>query len=331
MKRTINVNIGGYAFHIEEDAYETLSSYLETLEKAYSADTNKKEIMSDIENRLGEILTEQKGGGEVIDLRMVALAKERIGAPEELEQAEQQDNPIKETRKKRHLYRDIDRNTFGGVCTGLGHYFDIDAVWIKLGFTLVTVCGAFCWDGQISWISILSYLILWLCLPAAKTIEQKCEMLGEPMKIVEYKDYMPTKAARRGSYGSRILGTIAGIFLLLWGFSMLAGSVAIPFCSHLVSTVEIKNEILYDSDIPTRYAEVLFYNVLCNTMMWWIVFAAAFIFSLLLVYEGIVLCFKIKRPSWHPGLILLILWFASLIVLIGYIAYQFNPITTFPW
>jgi phage shock protein PspC (stress-responsive transcriptional regulator) len=59
-----------------------------------------------------------------------------------------------------------------GVSAGLGHYFGIDAVWVRILFILL-VWGA----GT----GVLAY-ILWIVVPAAVTTE-KLEMTGEPVNI----------------------------------------------------------------------------------------------------------------------------------------------------
>jgi phage shock protein PspC (stress-responsive transcriptional regulator) len=61
-----------------------------------------------------------------------------------------------------------------GVSAGLGHYFGIDAVWIRIVFILL-VWGA----GT----GILAYVILWIVVPAAVTTSEKLEMTGEPVNI----------------------------------------------------------------------------------------------------------------------------------------------------
>jgi phage shock protein PspC (stress-responsive transcriptional regulator) len=61
-----------------------------------------------------------------------------------------------------------------GVSAGLGHYFGIDAVWVRILFILL-VWGA----GT----GVLAYIILWIVVPAAVTTSEKLEMTGEPVNI----------------------------------------------------------------------------------------------------------------------------------------------------
>jgi hypothetical protein len=56
MKVTVNINIGGYAFHIDEDAYHNLKAYLRSLELHFAGEESASEILADIEARMAELL-----------------------------------------------------------------------------------------------------------------------------------------------------------------------------------------------------------------------------------------------------------------------------------
>ncbi len=58
-------------------------------------------------------------------------------------------------RKSRPLYRYPSDKAIGGVCSGLGHYFDIDTVLVRVGFVVVALIGG---GG------ILAYALLWIIL-----------------------------------------------------------------------------------------------------------------------------------------------------------------------
>jgi phage shock protein PspC (stress-responsive transcriptional regulator) len=76
--------------------------------------------------------------------------------------------------RSRKLYRDKDRATIAGVCSGLGHYFGIDAVWLKILFLIL-----FFGFGT----GFIAYIILWIAMPKAVTTSEKLEMTGEPVTI----------------------------------------------------------------------------------------------------------------------------------------------------
>lgn len=179
MNKTVNINIGGLFFHIDEDAFQKLSRYFDAIKRSLSNSSGKDEIMKDIEMRVAELFTErQKSDKHVINIKDVDEVVTVMGQPEDYRIDDDGDEKTQTnftgSTGKRKLYRDQDKGLIGGVCTGLGHYFGIDAVWIKIIFILLV------WAGGTG---ILAYLILWIVTPAAITTSEKLEMTGEPVNI----------------------------------------------------------------------------------------------------------------------------------------------------
>lgn len=178
MNKTVNINIGGLFFHIDEDAYQKLSRYFDAIKRSLSNSSGKDEIMKDIEMRVAELLTEkQKSDKHVINNGDVDEVVKVMGQPEDYridDDSTETAQPIYTSGAKRKLYRDKDRGLIAGVCTGLGHYFGIDATWIKIIFILLI------WAGGAG---IIAYLILWIATPKAITTSEKLEMTGEPVTI----------------------------------------------------------------------------------------------------------------------------------------------------
>lgn len=56
----------------------------------------------------------------------------------------------------RKLYRSRSNKAIAGVCAGVGKYFDIDPVIIRLGFIFLALAGG---PG------VIVYLIMWLAVP----------------------------------------------------------------------------------------------------------------------------------------------------------------------
>ena len=54
MKKTLNINIGSRVFNIDEDAYDLLSKYLESIKKYFEKIKIDEDIFEDIENRISE-------------------------------------------------------------------------------------------------------------------------------------------------------------------------------------------------------------------------------------------------------------------------------------
>lgn len=178
MNKTVNINIGGLVFHIDEDAYQKLTRYFEAIKRSLSNSSGKDEIMKDIEMRVAELLAEkQKSEKHAVNVKDVDEVIVVMGQPEDYRIDDDGEANTQEpfsSAKSRKLYRDKDRGTIAGVCTGLGHYFGIDAVWIKI-FFLILLFGF----GT----GILAYIILWIAMPKAITTSEKLEMTGEPVTI----------------------------------------------------------------------------------------------------------------------------------------------------
>jgi phage shock protein PspC (stress-responsive transcriptional regulator) len=180
MNKTVNINIGGLFFHIDEDAYQKLTRYFEAIKRSLSNSSGKDEIMKDIEMRVAELLTEkQKSDKHVINNKDVDEVIVVMGQPEDYiiddDSNQTQSEPYYPFRRSKKLYRDKDRGLIGGVATGLGHYFGIDSVWIKIMFLIFVFAGF----GT----GIIAYLVLWIATPAAITTSEKLEMTGEPVTI----------------------------------------------------------------------------------------------------------------------------------------------------
>ena len=59
MKKTVNINLGGIIFHIDEDAFEKLNTYLSSIKLHYKDEEGCEEIASDIEARVAELLQDK--------------------------------------------------------------------------------------------------------------------------------------------------------------------------------------------------------------------------------------------------------------------------------
>lgn len=178
MKKTININLAGFVFYIDEDAYEELQKYLKNI-KTYLGNTEgREEIIDDIESRIAELFSEKQK--QVITLIEVSEVIEVMGQPEDYMSEDEIEEKTSYKSSNKRLYRDPDSTVLGGVCSGIGHYLSIDAIWIRLIFL------AMVWSG----VSILFYFILWAIIPKAETTAQKLEMKGKAATFSNIEDYV---------------------------------------------------------------------------------------------------------------------------------------------
>ncbi|MDP7566852.1 MAG: PspC domain-containing protein, partial [Flavobacteriales bacterium] len=183
MNKTVNINLAGMVFHINEDAFEILKNYLNTLTHHFKNEEGADEILKDIEGRIAELFTERLSSKEAVSLTDVNEIISIMGDPsqydDEIEQEKPQEHQHKEEDlrkgKRRKVYRDEDGKMLGGVCSGLANYFDISVFWsriIFIGMLFLIGPGA-----------PFLYLMFWIALPSAKTTAEKLEMKGEKVNI----------------------------------------------------------------------------------------------------------------------------------------------------
>jgi phage shock protein PspC (stress-responsive transcriptional regulator) len=183
MNKVSNINLGGYPFTIDEDAYQFLSQYLETLNRHFQHAEGCEEIISDIETRLAELFREQAGTRVIITKQDVKNAVSVMGTPEDFgidgsateTKKTTNDSKPKYINTGRRLFRDYEDRKIAGVCAGIAAFFGIqDPIWVRLGFVLFVFAGG---SG------IFAYFLLWLIVPKAKSTADRLAMRGEPMNI----------------------------------------------------------------------------------------------------------------------------------------------------
>ncbi len=181
MKITVSINLGGYSFNIDEDAYSELKRYLKNLELHFAGEESSAEILSDIEARMAELFrTKITGYKQVITLDDVHQVISVLGTPEDISEDGGPSVRDKFASPGYHrMYRDPDRRIIGGVCAGMGAYWNIEPWLVRIIFFILAMMGG---------LGVLVYLILYIVLPEAKTTAQKIEMKGEPVNIHNIKD-----------------------------------------------------------------------------------------------------------------------------------------------
>ena len=186
MNKTININLAGIIFHLDEEAFKKLTGYLQSIKDRLKGDPGQEEIIADIEARVAELFQEKLGKiKEVIGMADVDEVMSIMGNPEDYETDDEEEttSSSSDTFKNysttshsfgRKLYRNTDDKVFGGVASGLGAYFGIDSVWIRL----IWVFLFFTWGT-----GVLLYIILWIVIPEAISTSQKLQMKGEPINV----------------------------------------------------------------------------------------------------------------------------------------------------
>ncbi len=195
MKKTISINLGGLVFNVDEDAYQVLKNYLDSISEHFKNEIGNEEIIADIENRFAEEFNQKRTGSkEAITLTDVNAIIKTLGSTEDFtsektEQAETAHEENTTTPPKgaaRRLYRDTDNAMLGGVASGIANYFGTDTVWIRISFVVFSFAWGF---------AIPLYILLWIITPKAETAAQRAEMKGEPLTIKAIEEHVKNMIA----------------------------------------------------------------------------------------------------------------------------------------
>ncbi len=185
MKKNISINISGIIFHIEEDGFDRLKEYLDSINKYFSTFDESNEIIADIESRIAEIFLEKlKNDKQVITSEDVEALVATMGSIQDFQAIEDIDEEYQEstnsfssehktkfnTSKKKRLYRDNNRKLVGGVAAGIANYFSIDPVWVRLGF-IVLLSDVFI-TFSVSLLALIAYIVMWVSVPGSDDLEE---------------------------------------------------------------------------------------------------------------------------------------------------------------
>jgi len=188
MNKVININFQGRILPIEEQSYDVLKQYIESLRVYFANEEGRDEIINDIECRVAELCDERlKKGTLCITQEDMNLIITSIGRPADFEaqdgfeqsttssknsandgrQQNGNQNTTDHTNSNfyrngnipKRLYRDEQNKVLGGVCSGIANYFVIEP-WIVriLWFFLIGL-------------NILIYIILWIAVPSSSVKE----------------------------------------------------------------------------------------------------------------------------------------------------------------
>ena len=218
MKEVKKCSISGVAFTMDADAYEALETYLESLKTTYKDTADGAEIVADIEARIAELILSAQDNTRIVEKPLILNIIRQMGSAEDISrESVDRDLHCDTPRIPRRLYRDTENAKLGGVCAGIGKYFDIDPVWVRLGLFLPLLFTCFGWIPFLHWFSpmfgnlfgifLICYFIMWFAVPAPRTARQKLEMNGERITAQSIGDVTSAAAC----------ALIIGMFALIVG------------------------------------------------------------------------------------------------------------------
>ncbi len=343
MKKAIKINISGVIFHIDEDAYEKLNAYIKSIELYFLDKEGGKEIVDDIEARIAELFQSRTDNQkQVITIGHVNEVIGIMGDPSDFVEAAEEavepaDEAAGEGKKKiapgpRRLYRDPDNSVFGGVCGGLGAYFGIDPVWIRILFVILLIAGYGVWG--------LVYIVLWIAVPRAVTISQKLEMKGERVTVsniektvkeeyegvkANFKKFEKTEGYSQASSAVeeifqvlgriltvllRVVAVLVGVVLVFAGFIILMTFLGMFVFGSPLIPGWFNGDIFNVNEFFSAFIDPTSLTIMLVALS-----LAVLIPLVAIIYGGIKLVFQLRTRDGGLGLVTLVIWIVAVSVL----------------
>ena len=198
MKKSININLFGTLYAIDEDACKLLENYLDNMKSYFAKREGGDEIADDIEHRVAEHLwTLKEQGRDAIDIETVKQIISSIGNPSEVDVAGDEAEDTAGTAantsdacaasadhgshghdtdgkgidrvlshvKTHRFYRDGKDKIAGGVVSGLSHYCGGGDIVVWRVCAVLFVLAAFTLNQMTCFYGIHRFLCLLLTLP----------------------------------------------------------------------------------------------------------------------------------------------------------------------
>ncbi|MGB0882334.1 MAG: PspC domain-containing protein [Vicingaceae bacterium] len=328
MNQTVTVNISGIVFHIEVDAYEDLKKYLNKIRSYFKNAEESEEIMTDIEARIAELFNEKiTEQNQVVNTKDVDEVITIMGKPEQyVEDGEEMNEKTYSSSQKTYstakkLFRDPDERMIGGVASGIAAYFGISPIWIRILFIIFVSFG------------VITYFVLWMVIPEAKTASDKLQMKGDPVNIdnisktfTEEAEKVSDHFKKNGQqYGRKaetffesifnfiaqllrgiinVFGKVFGVIFLFIGTFLMVGLLGMLIGSETIFSITTGGIFSLEA---SEFFNLIFVS---ENQFHMAVVAAILVIGVpfaLLIYAGVKLLFKVKTHA-AVGVGMFVLW-----------------------
>lgn len=344
MKKTVKVNIGGFSYNIDEDAYNALRVYLDDIKVRLGNGNEAAETIKDIEERISELISTRNPEDGVVSLPLVEEIIAQIGKPEDIGGDAEFAQKPSGNKTLRRLYRNPEGAIVGGVCSGLSEYFGVDPIVFRLLFVLLFFLKGF---------GLILYLVLWIATPKAVTPKQKLEMKGEPVTFSNIektlKDEMNSvssnlKNAEPKNFFEKLMSFIGQIALfclkaLLVFFKVLAIMIGvIIIASMLFVFLVLIGVFFFGSFMMSWFAPEIggfslnefitsMFDISSSIWVTVPIFLIIAIPVVALIYGGVRIIFRFKARDGLIGIIAAVIWIASVVTLALTVFFQARSLT----
>ena len=160
MKKVVTVHLASEIFQMEEDGYQKIQKVLKKIE---AVSTNAVSFMKDIEGRIALMLREKASAENLVTSGQVDEVLEGMGYAGYLREEASQSYTYPYRSGYKRLYRHPSEKILGGICGGVAAYLNTDPVFIRILFVVL-----FFGFGT----GLLLYLIMWIVVPQAHTLDE---------------------------------------------------------------------------------------------------------------------------------------------------------------
>ena len=304
MKKTLSINIGSKVFNIDNDAYELLKKYLDSIKSYFEKIKTEEDIIVDIEARISEKFSSLTNFSESLNLQDVKNIINEMGSVEDFkevyeEYSQKGENEFNESTHKdyknenRKIFRNLDDKVIAGVASGIANYFNIDPVISRLLFlaSLLTGFGLIiyiiCWigipgkrvgmhnpskrlfrDGDnkilggvaygianyfnidpaiiriifivslfLGGFGFITYILLWISIPEAKTVEDKMRAKGYEVTLENIEKYVKGAFKKKNDGENLLIKIILFPFRLIGPIISGVFSLLIPLFRIIISLI----------------------------------------------------------------------------------------------
>ena len=304
MKKTLSINIGSKVFNIDNDAYELLKKYLDSIKSYFEKIKTEEDILVDIETRISEKFSSIKNFSESLNLKDIKNIINEMGSVEDFkevyeEYSQREESEFNESTHKdyknenKKIFRNLDDKVIAGVASGIANYFNIDPVVSRLLFlaSLLTGFGLIiyiiCWigipgkrvgmlnsskrlfrDGDnkilggvaygianyfnidpaiiriifivslfLGGFGFITYILLWISIPEAKTVEDKMRAKGYEVTLENIEKYVKGAFNRKDDEENLLIKIILFPFRLIGPIISGVFSLLIPLFRIIISLI----------------------------------------------------------------------------------------------
>src|SRR5664279_3314814 len=322
MDKTININLGGTLFQIDEEAYRILRDYLQTINNRFANVHGGHETIEDIESRIAEIFQSQKGLAGVITRENVDSMISIIGKPEEFDPGEPETSKQSSFSRKKRIYRNPDDIIVGGVCSGIAGYLDSDPVLFRILFVVFALFFG---------VGFFVYAVLWIALPEARTDSQKRDLYGSSYHAnndsqtsdFTSPNYNYSKFANAVNEVFRAITKVFYIFfriiLIIIGVAFVLTGFLCILCFVMIFFFKFPGLFTIDSSAVNLFniPDLLNYIVNPSTVPWIMILTsiAVILPMLALIYWGVKMIFWFNARDGVVSLVALVVWVMTIAAL----------------